>query len=61
MADQVSVATCGGPLVWFDAGPEPQDGAIVECASCDYVATTGNFHDDAHAQTPVMKEGLAHG
>lgn len=59
MADKTSTATCEGPLVWFDAGPEDQDdGAIVECG-CGYIATTGNFHDDAHAYTPVMREGLA--
>lgn len=51
--------TCPGPLVWFDAGPEEAAGAIVECATCGYIATTGNFHDPAHAQTPVMGEGLA--
>lgn len=55
MADKTFTATCDGPLVWFDAGPEEQDGAIVKCAACDYLATTGNFHDDAHATTPVSQ------
>lgn len=59
---------CGGPLIWFDApntvcrdcGDESQ-AAVLECAACGYVVTTGNWHDDAHANTPVMREGYAYG
>lgn len=45
---------CEGPMIWF----ETEDGAILECP-CGYVVTTGNFNDDAHAETPVLREGLA--
>lgn len=47
---------CPGPLVWFAV---TTGGAVVECAGCGYVVTTGNFNDDAHATTPIMREGLA--
>ncbi len=47
--------SCPGPLVWFDVA----DGALLECHTCGYVLSTGNFHDDRHSATPVMREGLA--
>lgn len=46
---------CPGPLVWFDV---PPDAAILECSACGYVIITGSYHDEAHALTPLMKEGL---
>lgn len=47
--------TCPGPLVWFDV----PGGAVLECARCGYIVTTGNVNDAAHASTPVLREGLA--
>lgn len=49
---------CPGPLVWYDV--EPHD-AILECAAkgCHYVIVAGNFHDQAHAATPLLREGIA--
>lgn len=47
---------CEGPLVWFDVN---DGGAVLECAACGYVIVSGNFHDQAHAYTPIMREGLA--
>jgi len=53
---------CPGPLVWFDVGSSSDDAAaVLECAACGYIVATGNFHDPAHQQTPLLKEGLAHG
>lgn len=59
---------CDGPLVWFDAGTaacpdcgDESQAAVLECAACGYVVTTGNWHDDAHQSTPVMREGMAYG
>lgn len=49
---------CPGPLVWFESATVPVS-AVLECASCDYVVTTGNFHDEAHENTPLMREGMA--
>jgi len=45
---------CPGPLVWFDVDSDPR-GAIVECNACGYVLTTGNFHDQAHQETPLLR------
>jgi hypothetical protein len=47
---------CPGPLVWYDV--EPHD-AILECGACGYVIVAGNFHDARHAETPLLREGLA--
>ncbi len=47
------VVGCEGPLVWFDAGT----GAVLECARCGYVTTTGNLNDPPHADTPLLREG----
>ena len=56
MGDNVS--TCSGPLIWFDIDSDPPS-AVLECATCGYVVTTGNFHDEAHADTPLLREGIA--
>lgn len=63
-----TVPGCKGPLVWFDAGhttcPDCGDhstAAVLECAACGYIAMTGNWHDDAHTNTPIMREGYAYG
>lgn len=53
---------CEGPLIWLDADTtNPTRGAILECAhpGCGYVVITGSVNDQAHAATPVMREGLA--
>lgn len=61
---------CGGPLVWFDTtltvhcrdcGNAHGTAAVLACAACGYLVTTGNFHDEAHANTPIMREGYAYG
>ncbi len=51
-----AVVPCPGPLVWFETFDGQE--AVFEC-TCGYLATTGNFHDEAHAGTPLMKEGAA--
>jgi hypothetical protein len=48
---------CPGPLVWFSAGPGL--GAVLECAACGHIVTTGNLMDERHAGTPLLREGLA--
>ena len=52
--DQQPTERCDGPLVWFDS---PPDGAILECATCGYVITTGNINDEPHMWTPIMRGG----
>lgn len=49
---------CEGPLIWFAVG-DPEDSAILECAACDYLVITGGWNDAAHADTPLLREGLA--
>jgi hypothetical protein len=48
---------CPGPLIWYDVLPHD---AILECAhrGCSYVIVTGNFSDERHANTPLIREGL---
>lgn len=47
---------CAGPLVWFDvealAAPPS---AILECAACGYLIVAGNFNDEAHAETALLR------
>jgi hypothetical protein len=55
---------CPGPLVWFDvdcgpgccelADPDMMHG-LMECGSCGYLIVTGNFNDQEHAYTPVLR------
>jgi hypothetical protein len=45
---------CEGPLIWHQVG-EPEDAAILECATCDYIIATGNFNDEAHARTELLR------
>ena len=47
---------CDGPLFWFDAA---ESGAVLECAGCGFITTTGNLLDDRHVGVPLMREGLA--
>jgi len=54
MVADVPTEPCPGPLVWFDVDSDPR-GAIVECNACGYVLTTGNFHDQAHQETPLLR------
>lgn len=59
---------CPGPLIWYetsDATTErPIAGfpvpvcAILHCARCGYMITTGNYHNDTHAGTPLLREGM---
>jgi hypothetical protein len=61
---------CSGPLVWYEttdaatelpvAGHPVPVGAILHCAGpgCGYMITTGNFHDDHHVGTPLLREGM---
>lgn len=53
--------TCEGPLIWFGVGAPDEDAAILECAamSCGYLIVSGNWNDQAHAETPMLREGLA--
>jgi hypothetical protein len=49
---------CAGPLIWHTV-LDPTDGvtevaAILECA-CGYLIVTGNFNDQRHARTPVLR------
>lgn len=58
MVTSTPPAVCEGPLVWFDvaaSGHESTAAAILECATCDYVITTGNFNDEAHQDTPLLR------
>lgn len=55
-------SACPGPLVWFTVpkqGEWVEWAGILECGSCDYVVVSGNLHDDSHALTPMIREGLA--
>ena len=48
-----SVIECPGPLIWLGVG-DPEDAAILECP-CGYVVVTGNFNNEAHATTPLLR------
>jgi hypothetical protein len=48
--------SCPGPLIWYDVGDCE---AILECACCGYLIAAGNIHDAEHANTPLLREGLA--
>lgn len=57
-----SVPSCPGPLVWWDVSEfsckscgEKHPGAILVCAVCGFIATTGNYMDNAHANTEILK------
>lgn len=55
-------AACPGPLVWFTVpkrGEHVEWAGILECSACGYVIVSGNFNDEAHAETPFIREGLA--
>jgi hypothetical protein len=52
----VIVVTCPGPLIWYDVG---ECDAILECARCGYLIVAGSFHDQAHSEAPLLREGLA--
>lgn len=55
-----SAAGCDGPLIWFPVDAEDSS-AVLECAAqgCDYIIATGSFHDAAHANAGILREGLA--
>lgn len=46
---------CAGPLIWYDA----PGGAVLECVCCGYLIVAGSLLDDAHTDTPLLREGLA--
>lgn len=49
---------CEGPLIWHPVTSPADDAtevaAILECP-CGYWIVTGNFNDQAHALTPVLR------
>lgn len=57
-----AVSACPGPLIWYSVpdndGHEDAAGAVLECATCPYVIVAGSFNDDAHTDTPLLREGL---
>lgn len=53
---------CEGPLVWFDVSAfkhrtckHEHAACVIECAKCGYIVMSGNYHDDAHARTDVLR------
>ncbi len=48
---------CPGPYIWY--GTVNFQGAVLLCACCGQITVTGNLNDERHAETPVMREGLA--
>jgi hypothetical protein len=50
---------CPGPWIWFGYEHETANGAVLECATCRKVTTTGNWNDEQHAHTPWLMEGLS--
>lgn len=57
MTDETPAA-CEGPLIWYTV-PDSDPGAILECAACDYLIVSSNLHDERHAFTPLLREGIA--
>ena len=63
MADLfLALPPCPGPLVWFEAGETDCHAcggtaymSVAECATCGYIVTTGNYHDNAHEDTPLTR------
>lgn len=47
---------CAGPMVWFDID-DGELGAVLEC-SCGYIIVTGNFNNQEHAFTPIIRSVL---
>lgn len=57
---------CPGPLIWYETDmPCPCDtrgrhlAAILHCAACGYIVCSGGYNDEQHADTDVLREGLA--
>jgi hypothetical protein len=48
------VTECEGPLIWFPVGEPVETAAVLEC-TCGYIIVTGNFNDEAHCYTPVLR------
>jgi hypothetical protein len=53
---------CPGPLVWFDVNHFPckdcggrHRAAILECSACQWIVTSGNMMDPAHAYTTIIR------
>lgn len=61
MARKLRPIKCAGPLVWFDVDTFmcrlcafKHAACIILCSVCGYVVTSGNYHDDAHADTDMI-------
>jgi hypothetical protein len=55
---------CPGPLIWYETTmkcicPNEHPAAILHCTACGYIVCSGGFNDEAHADTEIMREGLA--
>lgn len=65
MLGSVKEKGCPGPLIWYDVEGQPCScgnghiAAILKCARCDYLVCSGNFNDEAHRDTEILREGLA--
>jgi hypothetical protein len=60
-SDMPPAEQCPGPLIWRDVGlSEDGLGAVLECAApdCGYFMATGSPYDQAHRETPLLREGL---
>ena len=54
---------CPGPLIWYEVDIRHtvlgHRAAILHCATCGYIVISGNYNDREHADTELMREGLA--
>lgn len=60
------VGPCPGPLMEYRVPMRVEDledgrqvlhvGSIQKCSRCHYIVTSGNYHDDRHVNTPMMKD-----
>lgn len=56
-----TVEPCTGTLVWYDVAEDGRfpTAGVLKCSACDYVIATGWWHDAAHAEAEVVREGIA--
>lgn len=55
---------CPGPLIWYETTMKcncdrDHPAAILHCATCGYIVCSNGLHDLVHADTDIMREGLA--
>lgn len=55
---------CPGPLIWYETDmpctcSSRHPAAILHCATCGYIVCSGGYNDEQHADTDVLREGLA--